>query len=122
MIDDENIKKYDLECRTFLFAKRTRLFINNIPKNISNFEDSKQLTRSTGSIGANYIKANESLGKKDKIMRMRISKKEAKESIYWLRLLDLKNSSNLEMEQKYLIDECNQLMKILGSIIEKLNK
>ena len=70
---------YDLEERTFIFAKDVRFFIKTIPKTIINIEDAKQLVKSSGSIGANYIEANESLGKKDFLMRSKISRKEAKE-------------------------------------------
>lgn len=55
---------YDLEERTFEFAKAVRIFIKTLPKSTANYEDSKQLIRSSGSVGANYIEANESLGKK----------------------------------------------------------
>jgi len=43
------------------------------------------LVRASGSVGANYIEANESLSKKDFLMRVKICRKEAKESRYWLR-------------------------------------
>jgi four helix bundle protein len=79
---------YNLEEKTFEFAKNVRFFIKKIPKTISNIEDAKQLTRSSGSVGANYIEANESLSKKDFLMRAKISRKEAKESKYWLKLID----------------------------------
>lgn len=78
---------YELEERTYQFAKRTRIWLKEIPKNLSFIEDSKQLIRSSGSVGANYIEANESLSKKDFIFRVRICKKEAKESTYWIRLI-----------------------------------
>jgi len=78
---------YDLEERTFQFAKDVRLFLKKLPSTLNNLEDGKQLIRSSGSIGANYIEANEYLSKKDFLMRLKISRKEAKESIYWLRLL-----------------------------------
>ena len=81
-----------------------------MPYSISNSEDGKQLVRSSGSIGANYIEANESLSKKDFVMRVKISKKETKESKFWLRLLGAKDD---------LIKECTELMKIFGAIIEK---
>ena len=54
-------KPYDLEERTFLFAQRVRAFVRTLPRSISNFEDIKQVVRSSGSVGANYIEANESL-------------------------------------------------------------
>lgn len=79
MTETQNSKKYDLEERTFVFAKNVREFIRKLPKNTTNYEDSSQLTRSSGSIGANYIEANESLSKKDFVMRIKISRKESKE-------------------------------------------
>lgn len=80
-------KVYDLEERTFIFAKDVRFFVKTLPKSISNTEDSRQVVRASGSVGANYREANEALSKKDFLMRMKISRKEAKESEYWLRLI-----------------------------------
>ena len=109
--------KYDLEERTFEFAKRVRVFIKRLPRTIGNIEDGKQVIRSSGSIGANYIEANEALGKKDFVMRIKISRKEAKETRYWLRLLDM--NDDLENERRDLIKESTELMNIFGSIIRK---
>lgn len=106
-------KKYDLEERTFSFAKAIRIFIKSLPKSLSNIEDSKQLIKASGSIGANYIEANESLGKKDLLMKMKISRKEAKESQYWIRLIKETNSLNNT-------EEAFELKKIFSSNIEKL--
>ena len=78
-------KLYDLEDRTFDFAKDVRVFCKEIPKTLANHEDIKQLVRASGSVGANYIEANESLSKKDFLMRVKICREEAKESRYWLR-------------------------------------
>ncbi len=110
---------FDLEERTFQFAKAVRLFVKTLPKTSSNIEDGKQLIKSSGSVGANYREANESLSKKDFLMRIKISRKEAKESSYWLRLIhetnDLKNSDNA----LNLIQEANEIKKILSSILVK---
>lgn len=111
--------KYDLEDRTFEFAKNNRFFIKKLPKTITNIEDAKQLTRSSGSVGANYIEANEAFSKKDFILRVKICKKETKESRYWLRLIDLGDNETLEKERSILIREAEELMRIFGSIIEK---
>jgi len=115
------IKPYDLEERTFLFAKECRIYIRTLPKTTSNIEDGKQLVRSSGSVGANYIEANEKLGDKDLIFRLKISRKEAKESKYWLRLLH-----ELNPDQKILSDsllfEVEELRKILSAIITKTSK
>lgn len=81
---------YDLEERCFEFAKRVNDFIRKLPRDIPNTENSRQLSRAAGSVGANYIEANESLSKKDFKMRVKISKKETKESRYWLKLINPK--------------------------------
>ena len=106
---------YDLEDRTLLFAKDIRSFVRLIKKDIANNEDVKQLVRSSGSVGANYIEANESLSKKDFAMRIKISRKEAKESTYWLKLLNV--DDNLEAERVRLTKESIELMKILSAIL-----
>ncbi len=110
---------YDLEERTFQFAKRVRLFIKKLPKTISNIEDSKQLVRASGSVVANYIEANESLSKKDFLLRVKICRKEAKESAFFLRLIYETISPEFEKEGLELHDEAIQLKKIFSSIIEK---
>ena len=86
MPEQSPAKVYDLEERTFLFAERVRAFVKTLPRTIGNFEDSKQVIRSSGSVGANYIEANEALSAKDRVMRVKIARKESKESRYWLRL------------------------------------
>jgi len=112
-------KKYDLKERTRKFSKDIRVLVNKLPKTISNIEDAKQLIRSSGSIGANYIEANEALSKKDFIHRIKISRKEAKESIYWLELVDTSDNKELEYERKRLVNEATELMKIFSSIMRK---
>ena len=47
-------KKYDLEDRTYEFSNNVRKFVRHLPKDIANFEDIKQLVKSSGSVGANY--------------------------------------------------------------------
>lgn len=111
-------KNYDLEERTFKFAKDVGLFIKQIPRSIENVEYCRQLARSSGSPGANYREANESLSKKDFLLRIKICKKESKESIYWLRLLNL-NSEELNKECNRLVQESTELMNIFGAILIK---
>ena len=117
MVNVQNSKRYDLEGRTLNFSKRVRGFASRLPRTVANSEDIRQLVRSSGSIGANYIEANESLGKRDFLMKIRICRKEAKETGYWLKLLDLGSQS--ERERDDLLGESIELMKIFGSIIEK---
>jgi four helix bundle protein len=82
-------KQYDLEERTLGFAKEVIKLVNTLPKSLANIEIMKQLVRSSGSVGANYVEANKALGKKDFAMRVRICRKEAKESAYWLKLIEV---------------------------------
>jgi len=119
MTKKENSKHYDLEDRTLEFAKRVRKFVKKLPNTIANQEDGRQLIKASGSVGANYIEANESLSKKDFRMRVKISRKESKESRYWLRLADTFNDEELEVERAYLIQESTELMNIFGSILQK---
>jgi four helix bundle protein len=117
MPQNENPKRFDLEDRTFAFAKRCRAFIKGLSKTIGNIEDARQLIRSSGSVGANYIEANEALSKKDFILRIKICRKEAKESRYWLRLLEA--ADKVDAERDVLVQEAQELMNIFGAIIRK---
>jgi four helix bundle protein len=87
-----------------------------VSRTLPDNEIAKQLVRPSGSVGANYIEANESLGKKDFAMRIKICKKGAKESRYWLQLLDC--SDNLNALRGNVIQEATELMKIFGAILE----
>ena len=69
-------------------------------------------------MGANYIEANEALSKKDFVVRIKICRKESKESRYWLKLVYVKRKED-EEERTSLIQEATELMKIFGSILEK---
>ncbi len=77
------------------------------------------MIKASGSVGANYIEANESLGKKDFLMRIKISRKEAKESAYWLRLINETNKLKNADEVLRLIQEADELKKIFSSILGK---
>lgn len=113
----QNSKQYDLEDRTLAFARDVRDFIKEIPRTIANIEDAKQLLRASGSVGANYIEANESLSKKDFVMRIKISRKESKESRFWLLLIDTANNNKLQEKCHSLIQESKELMMIFSAIM-----
>ena len=112
----ERNRAYDLEDRTFAFAKRVRTFVKKLPRPHLTMDDCRQLTKSSESIGANYIEANDSLSRKDLRMRIKICRKEAKETGYWLRLLEPGNE-RLNQERRLLLDESIQPMKIFGAIL-----
>ena len=113
-------KKYDLEERTLSFAARIRDYVERLPGSISSYEIGKQLMRAGGSVGANYIEANEAVSKQDFIYRIKISRKEAKESIYWLKLTQ--PSQTMKGEKKWLAQEADELMRIFGSILGNSKK
>lgn len=96
-----------------------RAFAKRLPRTVCNAEDVKQVVRSSGSIGANYIEANEGLSKKDFGMRIRIARKESKETRYWLRLLDTRDIADLNEERDRLVQESMELMCIFGAILKK---
>ena len=108
--------KFDLEDRTFDFAKRVREYVQKFKANGLVSSDVDQVVRSSGSVGANYIEANESLGNKDFAMRIKICRKEAKETIYWLRLL----GDGEDAEGESLINEARELMNIFAAIYRKI--
>lgn len=122
--DDQNSKDtnlsqpyYDLEERTYRFSKNICIFCKTLVQNDANSIFLKQLIRSSSSIGANYIEANESLSRKDFRMRIKICRKEAKESAYWLGLLIETNSGTLHQDGSSLRNEALQFRKIFSSIL-----
>ena len=122
-LNDQNLndrnKYYDLEERCFKFAKNVALYTQKLPYTAANLEYKKQVVRSVGSVGANYIEANESLSRKDFLLRAKICRKEAKESAYWLRLLMVTNKEDIQKQGNFLFNEAIELKKIFCSIIEK---
>ena len=108
----------DLEERTLRFARDIRTFVKQLPRNAASIADGAQLIRSSGSIGANYIEAQEAMSRKDFAMRVKISRKEAKESKYWLTLLEV--PASLEHEHKRLLREVSELLKIFSAIAQKV--
>ena len=117
MSKTQNSKPYDLRDRTLRFAKMVRNYVKNLPKTLNNIEDARQLIKASGSVGANYIEAEEALSRKDFLLRIKISRKEAKESGYWLELTEPRVEQIMEKEN--LIKEATELTKIFGLIVEK---
>lgn len=113
-------KPTNLEERTAVFATDVRHFVRRLPRTLSNIEDAKQLVRSSGSVAANCIEANEALGGKDRVMRFKTARKEAKESQLWLRLLDVGEHGPTDQLRKALWQEAHELKLILTAIIKKL--
>ncbi len=113
-------KPFHLQDRTQLFAQDIRQFLSKLPRHHLLAEDSKQLLRSSGSVGANYIEADEALGPKDFAFRLRICRKEAKESAYWLGLLRIDSSHPEHATREELKQEATELTRIFSAILTKL--
>ncbi len=118
MTQIQNNKKYDLEDRTLEFGKKIIYLVKDLPKNTINFNLCDQVIRSGTSMGANYREANETETKKDFMFRIRICRKEGKETIYWLQLIE---DANPEFRKQIepLLQETTELVKIFASILEK---
>jgi len=111
--------KFDLEERTTNFARKVVQLCKTLPRNPINDRIVGQVVGCSGSIGANYREANDALGKKDFVMRIKISRKEAKEAVHWLTLLADANPKQ-EQEIYGLISEATEYKNILSSILNKV--
>ena len=111
----------ELENRFLHFAVGVRNFCLKLKWDIINREYISQLIRSSGSVSANYIEASDSLGPADEKMKIKIARRESKESINWLKLVLSYNDSMIEKKRIQLIDEAQQIVKILSTILLRLN-
>ena len=117
-MNSQNPKRYDLEDRTLEFGKDIIRLAKKLSKNTVNFKLIDQVIRSGTSVGANYREANETETKKDFQYRMRICRKEAKETEYWL-LLILEANPDFASDLTILLQEVRELIKICAAIITK---
>ena len=113
--------KYELENRCTKFGEDVILFLKKIPKDDINRPLIKQLVRSSTSIGANYMEANEAISKKDFKNKVAIAKKEAGETKHWLRIIGTANPTHIEQSRK-LWQEAQELTLILAKIIQNTDK
>lgn len=111
-------KTYNLEDRTLNYSKELINFLVTIPKSTINNNLVNQVSRSGTSVGANYREANETETKKDFAFRIRICRKEAKETVYWLELLGEANP-NLMAKIDSFKQEAIEFVKIFAAIILK---
>ncbi|MBI1812407.1 four helix bundle protein [Candidatus Peregrinibacteria bacterium] len=105
-----------LDQRTRMFAKAIRAFVRQLPPTRITYDDCAQLLRASGSVGANYIEAVDAESKKDFLHRIRICRKEAKESLYWLDLLHDNIAPDQQKRCAELMNECEQLARIFTAI------
>ncbi|MFC1646251.1 four helix bundle protein [Candidatus Omnitrophota bacterium] len=111
-------KPYDLEERTLGYSKGIINLCKKLPQHTINFKLIGQLVDASTSVGANYREANEKLSKKDFVHKMKITRKECKESTYWLELLKEANP-NFKEEINSFVKESQELRNIFTSIIDK---
>ncbi len=111
-------KVYDLEERTFQFALAVRVCLAEGRWTRTQWADVNQLLRSSGSIAANYIEANNAVSKSDFAYRIAISKKEAAESCLWIRLLGETTSTEpLREILRTHYREADEITRILATIL-----
>lgn len=113
-------KTYDLEERTAVFAEKIVLLCKKAPKNPLLTSILIQLIRSATSVGANYNEANGASSKKDFRNKIFICKKEAKETMYWLRIL-AKSEDRLAQDCRLFWQEAKELTMIFSKIASSTN-
>ena len=118
---NDKTKPRDLEQQTFRFAESVRAFVKQLPKTIGNAEDVRQLVRASGSVAANWIEADGALSKKDFLMRVKICRKEAKESRLFLLLIDAGSSQGTASARDKLAAEARELTLIFSAIIRRVS-
>lgn len=120
---DGDEHRYDLEERTFQFALGIRHCIAGVKWTREQWTDVDQVLRSSGSIAANYIEANNAISKPDFLFRIRIAKKEASECRLWFRLLaETSQDASLKQKLTALHKEADELARILATILRNSQK
>lgn len=112
-------KPRDLVARTFAFARATRELLNGLPRTPANYEDGRQVIRSSGSVAANYLESQEGLSRKDFFYRTKVCRKEARESALWLKLIEVERSEDSGKRRDMLIAEAEELVKIFATIAKR---
>ena len=116
---DPGTKRRDLEDRTFQFADAGGILSSNYQEHLLIPKTLRQLVRASGSVAANWIEADEALSKKNFLMRVKICRKEAKESRLFLRLLDAGLPKDTRSSRDSLAKEARELTLIFSVIISK---
>lgn len=110
-------KTEELLQRTFWFGVNTLNFLNTLPSSVANKVIIYQLAKSSTSVGANYEESQSAESKDDFIHKIGIVSKEARESKFWLKVLnELSKDENHKKQIKDLLEEADQLCKIFISI------
>jgi len=113
------LKENLIQNRSFEFSLNIIKLYKSL-KTQSEYDIARQLLRSGTSIGANIEEAIGAQSKKDFFSKLSISLKEARETYYWLRLLE--KSEMLEKKYVSLLEDNVSLINILSSIVKTLKK
>jgi four helix bundle protein len=113
-------KPYDLRARTLAFSIRILRISGALPETIEGSMVRRQLIRAGTSVGANVQEADGAVTRADTRRSFVISKKEAQECAYWLRIVDELWGAKVSVKKD--IDEVEPLTRILRSIIDRLGK
>lgn len=114
-----NKRKADLLQRTTRFAKDVRTFVRKTPRTIASLGDCRRLVYASGAIGAHYISADEAPTRQDFLRQVSDCRKESKQSVHWLELLDANLEEGSEKMRSNLLGEAQELQKIFGAIVGK---
>jgi len=115
-------KPFDIKERAFEFGVRIVRLVNTLPRTIAGVKVGNQLVKSGTSIGANVEEADGAESKRDFIHKMSIARKEARETRYWLRIVRATDLSKDTQEVSYLLQESDELVRILSAIIRNTQK
>lgn len=117
---EEEETKYDLEERTFQFALSMRRCISAHEWSRAQWRDVDQILRSSGSVAANYVEADNAVSKPDFFYRIRVAKKECVETRLWLRLLGATaTDDSVKDSLRLLYRESDELIRIFAAILRK---
>lgn len=116
------MKDYDIHERIFNFIVKVINLLNKLPKTPTNLIFINQVTRSVTSMGANDQEADGALTRKDFVHGFTVVRKEGKETVFWLRLIEKTNTSKFSVEALDLIREGSEIIAIVSTIIKNTAK
>ena len=107
---------FDIKQRTFLFGVRIIKLVGKLPRTVAGVEVGRQLIRAGTSVGSNMQEADGALSKKDFVNHVRIARKEARESRYWLAMIEAADLLR-DPDVQALSQEADEIVRILSGII-----
>ena len=110
-------KPYDIRDRTFQFSVLVIKWVRTLPRDLGTQIAARQLVESATSIGANVEEADGADTPKDRVYKWTLSRKEARESRYWIRVIYTASADS--HEARALEQEVTEIIKILSTLINK---